>query len=215
MANPTSHAKRCSKCGELKALDAFSPNRGGVAGKHSHCKVCRTASARKWNVEHPKRVRETKRKHHAANLVKCQGRARARYAAKPEQYRAQARRRYAANPKRYENDPQYRLANQLRIRLHHAIAGNFKTGSAVRDLGCSIRELRTRLETQFQEGMSWANHAPKGWHIDHIKPLASFDLANREQFLEACHYTNLQPLWAADNLCKGAGMSEAVTALVL
>jgi hypothetical protein len=48
--------------------------------------------------------------------------------------------------------------------------------------------------------MTWDNWTTDGWHIDHIKPLASsFDLTDRKQFLEACHYTNLQPLWAKDN----------------
>jgi len=48
--------------------------------------------------------------------------------------------------------------------------------------------------------MLWSNYGE--WHIDHIKPLASFDLSDRKQLLEACHYTNLQPLWAQDNLSK-------------
>jgi desulfoferrodoxin (superoxide reductase-like protein) len=50
--------------------------------------------------------------------------------------------------------------------------------------------------------MTWDNWTTDGWHIDHIKPLASFDLTDRKQLLEACHYTNLQPLWAKDNLIK-------------
>lgn len=52
--------------------------------------------------------------------------------------------------------------------------------------------------------MTWDNWAPKGWHVDHIIPLSSFDLTNRDQLLAACHYTNLQPLWAKENLQKGA-----------
>jgi hypothetical protein len=70
-----------------------------------------------------------------------------------------------------------------------------KAGSAVRDLGCTIPELMVYLEARFQEGMSWENYG--AWHLDHIKPLVLFDLTDREQFLQAAHYTNLQPLWAA------------------
>jgi hypothetical protein len=51
--------------------------------------------------------------------------------------------------------------------------------------------------------MTWDNWSLDGWHIDHIKPLNKFDLSDRSQFLEAVHYTNLQPLWAVDNLSKG------------
>jgi hypothetical protein len=77
-----------------------------------------------------------------------------------------------------------------------------KTGSAVRDLGCTISELKKHLESKFQLGMTWGNRG-KEWHIDHIIPLAQFNLQDRQQFLIACHYTNLQPLWAKDNIVKG------------
>ncbi len=97
---------------------------------------------------------------------------------------------------------QYKLSNRLRQRLYKAINGNFKSGSAVKDLGCSIEELKLHLESKFQSGMNWDNWTHDGWHIDHIKPLASFDLTDRNQLLEACHYTNLQPLWATDNIVK-------------
>lgn len=96
-----------------------------------------------------------------------------------------------------------RLARNLRCRLLEAIKCNYKNGSAVRDLGCSIAELKAYLESKFQSGMSWDNYGRNGWHIDHIIPLAAFDLTNKDDLLKACHYTNLQPLWATDNLKKG------------
>lgn len=104
--------------------------------------------------------------------------------------------------RRFKTDVQYKLSNNLRTRLNTTIKGNFKSGSAVRDLGCTIEQLKQYLESKFQLGMSWDNHTLDGWHIDHIKPLSSFDLSDRKQLLEACHYTNLQPLWAKDNLTK-------------
>ena len=85
-----------------------------------------------------------------------------------------------------------------------AVKHGYKTGSAVRDLGCTVPELRAYLEARFRSGMTWANHSRDGWHIDHIRPLASFDLTDRAQLLEAVHFSNLQPLWAEENLSKGA-----------
>lgn len=104
--------------------------------------------------------------------------------------------------KNYTGDSPYRLKMILRCRLRRAIVNNQKAGSAVADLGCSIPELITHLENKFVEGMSWDNWGE--WQIDHIKPLAKFDLSDRQQFVQATHFTNLQPLWRADNQRKGA-----------
>jgi len=103
---------------------------------------------------------------------------------------------------RVKTNVQYKLKKRLRCRLYYAVKGNQKTGSAISDLGCSIDELKIYLESKFQLGMTWDNWGFEGWHIDHIKPLSSFDLTDRNQFLQACHYTNLQPLWAKDNISK-------------
>ena len=107
---------------------------------------------------------------------------------------------YFKNKKK--TDIQYKLSCNLRSRLNTAFNSNYKDGSAVRDLGCTIDELKTYLESKFQPGMTCDNWTTDGWHIDHIKPLSSFDLTDRKQLLEACHYTNLQPLWAKDNIIK-------------
>ena len=101
-----------------------------------------------------------------------------------------------------KDDIQFRISKNLRRRLRNALNNKIKSGSAVKDLGCSIESFKAYLESKFQQGMTWYNYGYDGWHIDHIKPLSSFDLTDRKQFLEACHYTNLQPLWAQDNLIK-------------
>lgn len=104
--------------------------------------------------------------------------------------------------KRRENDIQYKLRSDLRHRIYIAIKNSTKVGSAVRDLGCSISDLKIYLEKKFKEGMNWTNWSPSGWHIDHIIPLSHFDLTDREQFLKAVNYKNLQPLWAIENIRK-------------
>ena len=104
--------------------------------------------------------------------------------------------------KRYKTDIGFKLKALLRRRLNNALNNNYKSGSAIKDLGCSISELKEHLEKQFKDGMNWENWGYEGWHIDHIKPLSSFDLSDRKQFLEANHYTNLQPLWREDNMKK-------------
>jgi hypothetical protein len=104
---------------------------------------------------------------------------------------------------RLKSDIHLKLKVRLRKRFWQSLKHSYKSGSAVKDLGCTVEELKTYLENKFQPGMTWDNYGYYGWHIDHIKPLATFDLTNREQWLEACHYTNLQPLWAKDNLSKG------------
>lgn len=111
-----------------------------------------------------------------------------------------------ATDRAYENhrrktDIQWRLRKNLRHRLRKAMLGKTTGVSAVSDLGISIEEFKKYLEKKFSKGMSWENYG--SWHIDHIEPLVSFDLSDEEQVRKACHYTNLQPLWAEDNIRKG------------
>lgn len=101
-------------------------------------------------------------------------------------------------------DINHKLSNRLRHRLYLAIKNKSKAGSAVGDLGCTIDELKRWLESRFIDGMSWENWTIDGWHIDHIIPISSFDLSSPDELKAACHYTNLQPLWALDNIRKNA-----------
>lgn len=113
----------------------------------------------------------------------------------------------AYQTRREKEDINFKLKRSLRSRLRHAIINNQKIGSAVSDLGCTIDFLKQYIESKWQGEMSWDNWGTckwgvRNWQIDHIIPLASFDLTNMEQFKKANHYTNLQPLWWQDNLSK-------------
>lgn len=98
-----------------------------------------------------------------------------------------------------------RLVDNIRSRLNKAIKANYKAGSAVSNLGCSIEFLKTYLELKFTPGMTWSNYGK--WHIDHIRPLSSFDLTDPKDIKIACHYTNLQPLWAKENIRKSDNLT--------
>lgn len=113
--------------------------------------------------------------------------------------------------KRRKTNPTYKFSLYLRSRLYSALKNNYRNGSAVKDLGCSLEFLKSYLEVRFQPGMTWENWSLGGWHIDHKIPLASFDLTKREDLLKAVHYTNLQPMWAKENLSKGKKLNHAKT----
>lgn len=180
------------------------------------------AYAKAYQAANPDKVKATVKAYRAANVNKIKIARKAYRAAnidKIKAYRAANIDKIKATVKTYQaanrnkinsyvknrkkTDIQYKLSIILRCRLNKALKRNKKTGSAVKDLGCTIDELKTHLESKFQSGMTWDNWSREGWHIDHIKPLASFDLTDKEQLLIACHYTNLQPLWAKDNIAKG------------
>ena len=107
-----------------------------------------------------------------------------------------------------KTDPTFKLKCKLRGRLRDALKRykNHAGASIGKLLGCSYQHAREHIESLFKPGMSWDNHGL--WHIDHIKPLASFDLHDSEQLRIACHYTNLQPLWASENMSKGAKITS-------
>lgn len=113
-------------------------------------------------------------------------------------------RRYArewARQKRTE-EPLFVLISRLRCRTRSALrtASARASTRSVALLGCTRRQLAQHIEGMFADGMSWENI--RLWHVDHIVPVSAFDLTDHEQQRAAFHFTNLQPLWAKDNLKK-------------
>lgn len=97
-------------------------------------------------------------------------------------------------------DPEYALKCRLRSRLYKSLKGLTKSFSSVDAVGCSILNLRKHIESLWDTDMSWDNYGE--WHIDHIKPCNSLDLSKPHEIQKCFHYSNLQPLWAKDNLIK-------------
>lgn len=96
--------------------------------------------------------------------------------------------------------PHFKLVENQRTRVWKALKGLAKSAKTTELIGCSLTQLRSHLELNFQPGMSWENYG--AWHVDHKKPCAAFDLKDPVQQRQCFGWQNLQPLWAADNLKK-------------
>jgi len=92
----------------------------------------------------------------------------------------------------------------LRHRIYLALKGICKSKSTIKLLGCSLDEFKSYYESKFTSGMNWAKVMNGEIHCDHIIPCASFDLTQPSEQHKCFHYTNLQPLWAKENLSKGS-----------
>ena len=104
--------------------------------------------------------------------------------------------------KRRKEDPLFKLISNLRSRTNFIIKNKdlIKENKMLKIIGCSLPQLKDHLEKQFTSGMNWNNNTLHGWHVDHIIPLSSAKTLDDVERL--CHYTNLQPLWAKDNILK-------------
>lgn len=109
------------------------------------------------------------------------------------------KREYESN--KIKTSPLYAMKVRARGRIYLAIKNNgyLKKSKTSDMLGCNWSELKSHLELRFSDGMTWDNR--ELWHVDHIVPLASAN--SEDDIIRLCHYSNLQPLWAQDNLRKG------------
>ena len=199
----------CSKCGETKKLNCFQ-FRTDSGTYRKQCKICRqeqnTKDKRRRYSEDPEHFKKVRRDYWLGNekMLAWNREYQKKWRSKnKDSLRKSARERFRI---KYGQDIQFTIKHKLRSRLGAAIKGEYKSGSAVEDLGITIDEFMKYMESLFLEGMSWGNYGE--WHIDHIVPLSSFDLTDKKQLKKACHYTNLQPLWEKDNLSKGNRLDD-------
>lgn len=130
--------------------------------------------------------------------------------AKNKKAESEYRKKYRSE--RFKKDPIFKLEYTCRARIHSALKSAFtkKSTRTSKLIGCTPIELKEYLESRFLDGMNWDNHGVKGWHIDHIKPCAAFDLSNPYDQLKCFHYTNLQPLWWKDNIIKSDNYTQEI-----
>lgn len=198
--------KFCNGCKINKDHSAFHKSKAQPDGLVSKCKSCKSQYRKKYYSknkskeyysENKERKIELDKKYYLENKEAiCR-----RKKMWTRKNRDRINRRHA---ERMKNDLQYRLNRAIRSRFNQAYRKGYKGGVAIQYLGCNLAYFKIYLENMFLNNMNWDNYGVNGWHIDHIKPLSSFDLENPEEVKIACHYTNLQPLWASDNLSKGA-----------
>jgi len=219
--------KHCTICREEKALDEFQKCKQMRDGRSSWCKKCKAARSMKYYFENRGKCRVRKNDYYARNRdyfrAKCKAyslankeclakKLAARRAADPGKRKIQrAANRVAANAypfNRRRADPLFAMVERLRARTKTAFRGMgwTKAGSARDLLGCEFPDAKIHLESQFAPGMSWDNR--NLWHIDHRVPLSS--AKTPKEMAALCHYSNLQPLWAIDNMRKHSKMPVAV-----
>jgi len=195
-----------------------------------NCLECDRRQKAAERVRDPERVRANERRmaaKHKESKSEQTRRWRQRNRARVQQYSVNFRIRYHSDPEFRARKQQYfntyhmeqraqktplAIRRALRCRAYGALTRQSATKAhAFNDLlGCTPAELRAHLENQFVDGMSWDNYGRDGWHVDHVRPCLSFDLTDPEQQRQCFHYSNLQPLWAADNIRKGARMPDSL-----
>jgi len=147
---------------------------------------------KKYRKEHRKEINEYELKYYYGNYKLCSEWRKKSYINNREK-------RIAYNLKYYRRIENKIIVN-LRVRIWKVLKGINKSQSTMKLLGCNREQLKKHLQSKFTVGMSWNNYGR--WHIDHIKPCASFDLSKVSDQKKCFHYKNLQPLWAFDNLSK-------------
>ena len=219
--------KKCSKCQLVKSLDFFPNDPKCSGGKRGTCKQCRlkqwvpqenevltckVCNEKKlytlFSMHGKQKPHECKTCRNKKGLDKINLDRDAYNKKQREDWAKNKEKRNATRrinlQKRRDEDNQYRVKMALHVRLYDAVKRQkgIKSSKTLELLGCTVEDLRLFLETEFVEGMTWESYGQ--WHIDHIRPCASFNLEDPEEQKKCFHWTNLQPLWAQDNMRKGA-----------
>lgn len=232
-----SDSKKCCACGAIKGLACFHKDQKSKDGVSYCCKECAIEKTHKWYSRNRERAIERRKEYYAKNREEAIKKAhewcinnpdkrfkihrkwydankeekkvkdKIRLVEKREHIREVARRYYRIK----RQDVRIRLSYNMSRAMHHVLKKGKKNNRHWESLaGYSRDELMKHLEKQFLPGMSWDNYGVRGWHIDHIIPKSAFNFTDIEDidFKKCWELKNLRPLWATDNIVKGAKVTK-------
>jgi hypothetical protein len=188
--------KKCNKCGKFLPMtyEYFSYNKLCRGGFNHICKNC---------INNPpdlsaEQIQSKRHKYYMENKEML--------SIKHQEWKKLNKKHMNAHRReRRKNDKQFAMMELVVCGINRNLNGRSKKyDRSEKLLGCSWEEFINYIESKFTNGMTWENRGKKGWHLDHIRPCASFDLSDPEQQKECFHYTNLQPMWQPENQSKSS-----------
>lgn len=200
--------KRCLKCKQIKPATSeyFHKHKKEKDGLNCWCKECKKEHSKEYNQrpEVKKRQSEYNKEYREQLEIK----------ERDEEYRKEYNQRPEVKERfkqRRATDPTYRLNHSISGGIWKSLKGNKKGRHWETLVGFTIAELKEYLEKQFIDGMTFDNYGD--WHIDHIRPISSFNFDKPEdkEFKQCWSLDNLQPIWAEDNFSKHAKWEESET----
>jgi len=217
--------KICGRCKIEKEVCYFGKNKNTISGYRSSCNECRKKESKEYREKNSKKRKETIEKYNKKNRDIINKKSKERYLLNPEKNKLIKLKSYHKNKEKnkeklklyriknrekrteyqrnkIKNDELYKLSSTMRSRMRNLLNKKSwsKTNKTFDLIGCTTEFLKEHLEKQFKNNMSWDNYGT--WHVDHIIPLSS--AKNTEELNKLCHYSNLQPLWAQENMSKGS-----------
>lgn len=182
--------KKCPNCKKIKDKTEFYNNKSRHDNINSYCKLCENILNKERNLKNIKKIRIYHKKWYQENKIRI------------------LKQQKIYEKEKYKKDIRYKLKKNLRGRIFQSIKGNDKSLNTMFLIGCEIDYFMFHIQNQFTNDMSWDNYGD--WHIDHIKPCASFDLSKPVEQRKCFHFKNLQPLWAEDNNKKRAKYEKSI-----
>lgn len=189
--------KKCKYCNEVKEVINFSKHSSTRDRLDTKCKECRRKYSKRYRQDNKEYIAEWRTKNREYYLEYNK-----KYFNDNREYIYNYLNSY--REKKYKEDPLYNFKHRLRANISRAFLQGTKSNRSEQILGCTFEEAKKHIEEQFKEGMSWDNRDE--WHIDHTVPLSL--AKTEEQAMKLSHYTNLQPMWAKENLVKSNKLTE-------